>query len=603
MTAVMNVRTACLLIVLLGVTVNSFYPGEVTHHSRYLLILLSSLAFLLAVGQQFKRGMNSLDAYRLLGAATVFLVLAPSYFTSIDKDRSQEVFLLFLAYALLVLVLLWVRPGFQQTLWILLGLSFIAFTVDLISLYQFFFGLKQLRLEVQGAPFLDEEFRNRLLGRIHSQRVFGNFPLPNTLAGFVACLLPIQIYSAYAVYRGFLEKPASRIGRNYHRAISLLLLLPVGLSLWVLALTQSFGGWFCFLGSVLAGGFLLACYGTIQRRKWILLAVAGSLILSMAWILWISHKRGFGLFNLAASNNPIVLRSVNYRIAFAVFREFPLTGVGLGNYGEINPRYQSSPLNVAQYAHCTPIQLLAEAGILAVIAFALILIWVFHKWLIVVRSERDSNEGQRYLSVALLASVAAWVIHNLIDINLYFPSLGGLGIFIAGVFLSQAPENGLRGMPRPLGKRLSIGLMGGIGLAFCVFFWIIGRTYTAKTLLQSAKILVADNKLASAEREIEESLSFNPNNPAAVTLAARVRLQLAIQKDMVDVALLRSIRTSYERAVALEPFNAENYYELGRILNALGERELACQAWYRSQQLFPAEPKFRIPYTTSAKCR
>jgi tetratricopeptide (TPR) repeat protein len=603
MTGVMNVRTACLLILLLGVAINSFYPGEVSHHSRYLLILLSSLAFLLVALQQFKQGMNSLDTCRLVGTAAVFLVLLPSYFTSINKDRSQEVFFLFLAYSLLILVLLWVRPSFQQTLWIVVSLGFIALTIDLMSLHQYFFGLKRLRLEVQGAPFLDEEFRNRLLGRIHSQRVFGNFPLPNTLAGFVACLLPIQIYFAYASYRGFFrEQPVGQPGRNYHHAIPLLLLLPVGLSLWVLTLTQSFGGWVCFFGSVLVGGFLLASHSINQRRKWILLAMTGFLVLLMAWMLWISHKRGFGLFNLAAPNNPIVLRSLNYGIAFTVFREFPWTGVGLGNYGEINPRYQSSPLNVARYAHCTPVQLLAEAGILAVPAFLLILGQASRRWRVVVRLARDSGIDQRYLSIALLASIAAWGIHNLIDINLYFPSLGGLGIFIMGVLLSHTPEDNQQGTPRSLSRRLSMGLMGGATLAFCVLFWTIGHLYMAETLFLSAKSLVEDNKLVQAEREIEESLSLNPNNPAAVTLAARVRLQLAIQKDTVDVALLRATRTSYERAVALEPFNAEIHYELGRILIALGERELACQAWHRSQQLFPAEPKFRIPYTTSVSC-
>jgi hypothetical protein len=45
----------------------------------------------------------------------------------------------------------------------------------------------------------------------------------------------------------------------------------------------------------------------------------------------------------------------------------------------------------------------------------------------------DSRQG--FLKVCLEASLAAWLIHNLLDIDLYFPSLGSLGVFLLG-FLS-----------------------------------------------------------------------------------------------------------------------------------------------------------------------
>ena len=107
--------------------------------------------------------------------------------------------------------------------------------------------------------------------------------------------------------------------------------------------------------------------------------------------------------------------------------------MGLGNYGTLNPRYQTSPRLVTQFAHNTPLQLLSEGGVV-LIAGLLCVAVVGIRW--------KSTQG-RILSRALfsdplylgmMGSLVAWLVHNGLDIDFYFPSLGALGVLVFGLF-------------------------------------------------------------------------------------------------------------------------------------------------------------------------
>lgn len=603
MVSLANLRPLYLLLpILTAIVVNSIYPGEVFHHSKYCLILCSFLTFLLLLLHRSRFGWSSREAHQFLGGSLLFFLFSgPSIIVSVNRTRSLDVFFLFLAYGLILIVFLWVRLSVNEILLIMTMLSLIAGIVDLVALFQHFTGLKDLRQTVQEALSLDPEFRSRLLGRINSRRVFASFPLPNTLAGFLATLVPIQAYLVYFSSQQVIKKTSfSLFGvfnswRNWYAPIACSSVL-LSLSLWVLALTQSFGGWVCFIGSAMAAGCLFVWLGNFNWHKWFLVALPCVLVFLVSWILWISQQRGFGLMAFSAPTNPIVLRSINYRTALAIFRDFPWTGVGLGNYGTINPRYQLSLLTVTQFAHNTPLQLIAEAGFSGLMALLFVLGYAARKSWHIIPDIKGFNKSQRLLVIALLASLGAWGIHNLIDINLYFPSVGGLGILILGLFLSQTFGGKAQTLTKVLPLSVSRVLLGGMALAFCWISWIVARQYVAETMLQMAVASVQSNDLAQAKHEINRSLFFNPNNPTTIVLEARIQLEEGIRQQHISSQLLESVRISYEKANALDPYNAENYYELGRVLTAIGETEGATHARLRAQQLFPSETRYQKPY-------
>ncbi len=128
-------------------------------------------------------------------AALAFLPLVamvPSLVWTTNQDRSQEVFLLFFSYSCLLFSLWRCKFRSEALCASLLTLVAVAMVVDAQALYQHFVGLDALKAELMQRTNMDGDFRAALLARAQSGRVFANFSLPNTLAGLVTMILPIQ---------------------------------------------------------------------------------------------------------------------------------------------------------------------------------------------------------------------------------------------------------------------------------------------------------------------------------------------------------------------------------------------------------------------------
>jgi O-antigen ligase len=187
------------------------------------------------------------------------------------------------------------------------------------------------------------------------------------------------------------------------------LILQVALGLVILILTQSFGGWLCLLVSV---SFLSGYW--IKKKKISLRAVFPPLIIIAvaigAWIYWVSKRRGFGLLNFSIYENPISLRCLNFKVALSIFRDFPWSGVGLENYGTINPVYQQSVVNVTQYTHNTFLQLLSECGIPFLVFTLFFAILTVRDWLLWASKQSIPNNLVCCKSVCLFHFRLGWLI-------------------------------------------------------------------------------------------------------------------------------------------------------------------------------------------------
>src|SRR5262245_37816880 len=322
-----------LALLLLAVSLNLFYPGEVFFQSHFLFVLVALLACTLVLYQEHQRGI-SVGTLRHLALA--FLPLAsmvPSVIWTTNQIRSQEVILLFFSYSCL-LFSLW-RNELRASVLLAAWSTLVAVTmvIEGQALYQHFVGLDALKAELMQRTTIDADFKSALLARAQSGRVFGNFSLPNTLAGLVTMILPLQVALLWValVRPGRMEPGPVWIQILMNRWFRGVLSVGIVLSLWVLALTQSFGGWVslcCSLGVVL--GVWLR-----QRQRLSEWVIGAGLLLMLAgvWMIWTSHKRGFRLWDLNAVENPITLRLISYRTALGMFRDFPYSGVGLGNFG------------------------------------------------------------------------------------------------------------------------------------------------------------------------------------------------------------------------------------------------------------------------------
>src|SRR5438876_1109792 len=184
---------ALIALTLVSLSVNLLYPGEVFFQSKFLFIFASLFTFVITFIREHRTGNSHL--LRIIALALFpLLVIAPSIFKTINGSRSEDVFWLFLSYACLFLTLrLFPFEPFTVLSSILL-ITLVGFSVNLFCLYQYFFGLSDLKSLVLRSTTLDEGFKTGLLARIATKRVFANFPLPNTLAGFITMVFPLNLF-------------------------------------------------------------------------------------------------------------------------------------------------------------------------------------------------------------------------------------------------------------------------------------------------------------------------------------------------------------------------------------------------------------------------
>ncbi len=266
--------------------------------------------------------------------------------------------------------------------------------------------------------------------------------------------------------------------------------------------------------------------------------------------------------------------------------------MGLGNYGMLNPRYQTSPRLVTQFAHNTPLQLLSEGGVV-LIAGLLCVAFVGIRW----KSTQNRIPSQALfndpLYLGMMGSLVSWLVHNGLDIDFYFPSLGALGVLVFGLFWDYpSRESEEDEAPCSRGARLSI-LLIEIALGLALLTGI--RFYLSRSLLDLARISASASDLTDANRYGRWAVKIRPQDAVGVLFQGKLETQLLKQQGEATPELLKTLSRSLEEAVRLDPFNAELHFELSRVYKGLGNAKLSDESRAKAVALFPSDPRYRTP--------
>ncbi len=195
----------------------------------------------------------------------------------------------------------------------------------------------------------------------------------------------------------------------------LAILTTLALALAIL-LTQSRGA---LLGSFV--GFVLVSGITIKPLRWLwwagglfilaIMAVKGGVILDA----FMRSDASTGVHSLAQ-------RVELWRRAIYAGMDFAFTGIGLGSFpqviGLIYPPFQVIITADVPHAHNVYLQTLAEMGypgLVLYLAFFLILLFAL------IHRIRRADGWQRSLAVGLLGSLAAFLVHGIVDVPTYSP--------------------------------------------------------------------------------------------------------------------------------------------------------------------------------------
>ncbi len=253
--------------------------------------------------------------------------------------------------------------------------------------------------------------------------------------------------------------------------------------------------------------------------------------------------------------------------ALALVREHPWTGVGLGGFAPAFPTVAATvlrasafgtfPLGAVELAHNSYLQLAAEAGLPAVCAFVILLLWGL------VRGFRAPATRPPAAALLVLA------VHALVDGP--FQTAAGLVLFFFLLGLVFPTPD-----PRPEARRTYPGRSLALGISALLL--VNGAR------LVSAGVFWARAEAARASGRAERSLTWA--NRAAATAPEYGPLRSFRAQALVAAGRPREALQELDRARQLW-FSLSDWYQYGTLLAALRERDEAFRFWDAMARSFP----------------
>ena len=332
----------------------------------------------------------------------LFLILfaLASVLTAAYKHSAASVAFDWICYALLFYVVVNLCAEAPR-LGLLLLLASLAstFVVSLNGLFQKFYSLKLTRdlfmanketwVQSLGLP---PDAVPDFIGRLGTGRIFSSFLLPNTCAGFLGVMIPVQV--------GLLVwglATVRRDGRNASRwravflAVNLAALLAGILCLFY---TKSKGGWISLALVVLAFAVMSGRRWVARYWPWALGALA--VVVLLLATLQLTHR----IPPMDEYFESFSVRTDYWRAGALIIKDHPWSGVGLDNFGEYYPQYRRPEDDESLMAHNNYIQVWAETGFFGLLAFCAV--WAAFFYAMRRRGEKPPVEGnQRHTAGAM----------------------------------------------------------------------------------------------------------------------------------------------------------------------------------------------------------
>ncbi len=334
------------------------------------LLWAALLLALLAVAPERRRILD--PGWSLAGA----VLLALGWLVAADHELALQHTLLFAAAALLFGMARIAPPSDRLLGLVAAGLAL----TSLVAIGQACGGLERAGALVVALP---PGWQEAAAVRLASGRVFGTAALPGHFAILMVMTAPL------------LADRALRAGGWRRAGWAFLLALAVA----AVALTRS-------LAAVgIAAVLLLPWLARRRRGRAGVAAVALAAVAVLAAVV-VAARGDLGRLE------PLQLRWVNWRTTAWVFLHHPWLGVGLGGVGQAGLAAPTGAANITPYAHCTPLELLAEVGVAGIPLLAAGA-WALARLLRLGWREHP----------ALALAVAAVVLHNLVDFSAYRPEV------------------------------------------------------------------------------------------------------------------------------------------------------------------------------------
>jgi O-antigen ligase len=143
-------------------------------------------------------------------------------------------------------------------------------------------------------------------------------------------------------------------------------------------------------------------------------------------------KNRFFLLREGAESRISVMTS-----AIRIVRDFPLFGVGLGNFHLIFTAYREFVhAGYFYYLHNDYLQLILETGLFAFLAYYLFLFTIFKN--IIARLKERRDPFVRSIVIAGMCGLCGVLLHNFVDFNFHIPAISFVFWLLLGVYYKCA---------------------------------------------------------------------------------------------------------------------------------------------------------------------
>lgn len=333
--------------------------------------------------------------------------------------------------------------------------------------------------------------------RLASNRVYGTFLSPGVYGSFLALMVPWHVGLAEGAAHG-----------NRGRGIRVLGWAVVVAGVVALWLTRSRAAW-------LATAVSLAAYAGLTRGR---RAFGVALVM-----LGAAGASALGLVPGLAAGDTLAARLTYWRGTLGMMRLRPLTGTGLGTWGDAYPTVFAAGGFPSQAAHNDWLQRGAETGVVGGVAFALFVLAVLR---LGVRPMRDApSPAARRRAAGLWCGALGVCVAAVFDYPFTQPSVAWMVAVVFGLLVADGCATAF---PRPTVRRthlhavgLSVLLMGAAVLGY--------RHARGAAAWQRATEAAAAQDSAGVDAACAAAMRWTPGAPEPYGLLAAMHVYAGLR--------------------------------------------------------------------------
>ena len=253
------------------------------------------------------------------------------------------------------------------------------------------------------SPFIVEWQQNK--GGIIPNRFYQQFPIllsdpvhPNIMASIMLMLFPLPL--VFSLQQ--MKKELNIKFWVYGIAATVMLL--------VLFLTRSRGGY-------LVGTIGLIMILSLLRFRWLALLASLMSVAAFVWLISFEPAVSETAVNALADTNTVGFRLQVWQLALDMIRDFPFTGVGMGEFNAVGQRLYPYPPFSSPGTHNLYLQVAVELGLPGLITWLIILGYAMRRgWGRIFSSQHGSHAP---IFIGALIGVSLMILHGFVDVTVW----------------------------------------------------------------------------------------------------------------------------------------------------------------------------------------